>query len=152
MKLSCSVKVTGHCEKLTRVITVFKPCSRCLKLQLTVRKTALMPTRFNGSSSRILHLEYNILERNNTRKFITVVPSLYDNIPVTIWSCWKEIMVSHHSLFICETSCFNANQFGNNCSNTLFYKQKIQFLWCKLLYISFICHSSCVCTFQQTCL
>ena len=129
MKLSCSVKVTGHCEKLTRVITMFKTGSRCLKLQVTVCKTALMPTRWNGSSSRILHSEYNILERNNTQKFITVVTSLHDNIPVTIWSCWKEIMVSHHSfLFIYETSCFNANQFGNNCSNTLFCKQEIQFL------------------------
>lgn len=128
MKIRCSIKGTGHCEKLTRVITMFKTCSRCFKLQLTGCKTLLMPTRCNGSSSRVLHSEYNILDRNNTQKFITVVISLHDSITVTIWSCWKEIMVSHHSLFVCETSCSIANQFGSNCSDTLFCKQEIQVL------------------------
>jgi len=33
-----------------------------------------------------------------------------------------------------------------------FVNMKSSFCVRKLLYISFICYSSCVCTFQQTCL
>lgn len=118
-------------EKLTRVITVFKTCSRCLKLQLTLHRTVLMPARSKGSSSRILHSDYNIWEKNMTQKFIRVVASLHDNIPVTIWSSWKEIPVLH------DTEISLAVISSTHC----FVNMKSSFCVCMLLYISFICHS-----------